>query len=164
MRLLKWIKKEIFHILPIFFFFLLFFTLINWIEALLFETAGVTPYRFLEVAIAAALIAKIVLVVDHLNFIDRFKNKPLVYGIFWKTTVYWVMLLIIRLLIRFVPFLLGAPTSFSNDFHQFATHVHWNVFISIQAYYLMLLFIFVTFHELELKIGPAKMRQLFFGK
>jgi hypothetical protein len=164
MRALRWVKKEICHVLPIFFFFLIFFMLINWIEALLFEQAGVTPYRFLEVAIAAALIAKIVLVVDHLRFIDFFKGKPLAYGIFWKTTIYWIILFIVRLLIRFVPFLWGDPNHFPEDLARFFNTVHWNVFISIQAYYLMLLFIFVTFHELELKIGLATMRRLFFGK
>lgn len=142
----------------------MFFTLINWTEAFLFKRDGITPFGFLEVAIAAALIAKIVLIVDHLPLIRLFRTKPLAYGIIWKTTLYWVLLLIVRLAIRFVPYLFGSDDGFRDDLSLFIEHLDWNLFTSIQIYYLMLLFIFVTFQELTYKIGPAKMRRLFFGK
>jgi hypothetical protein len=162
--MLGWIKKEVLHVIPIFLFFLFFFTLINWMEAFLFEGMGVTPFRFLEVAIAAALIAKIVLVVDHLPLIHLCRKRPLAYVICWKTGIYWVLLLVVRLVIRFVPFLFGGGDHFIEDLIRFYSAVHWNIFLSIQGYYLMLLFIFVTFQELTFKIGPEKMRHLFFGK
>ncbi len=164
MRLLSAIKREFFHILPVFLFFLVFFTLINWTEIFLFKRSGITPFGFLEVAIAAALIAKIVLVVDHLPWIHLFRTKPLAYSIVWKTAIYWVLLLIVRLAIRFVPFLFETDTGFREDLDLFIDQLNWNLFISIQVYYLMLLFIFVTFQELTFKIGSAKMRRLFFGK
>lgn len=162
--MLGWIKKELLHVIPIFLFFLFFFSLINWMEAYLFEGMGVTPFHFLEVAIAAALIAKIVLVVDHLSLIDLFRKRPLAYVIVWKTGIYWTLLLMVRLIIRFVPFLYGGGDHFIEDLTRFHSQVHWNIFLSIQGYYLMLLFIFVTFQELTFKIGPEKMVRLFFGK
>ncbi len=164
MRALLWMKKELYHILPIFFFFLVSFTLINWIEAFLFERIGVTPFRFLEIAIAAALIAKIVLIVDHIPIIQLFRKRPLIYIIFWKTAVYWILLLLVRFCIQFTPFLFGQEGTFQEDLDRFFDQVNWNLFISVQAYYLMLLFIFVTFQELAFKIGTARMRRLFFGK
>src|SRR5476649_2899405 len=111
MRWLSWLRKEIHHVLPVFFFFLVFFTLINWIEAFLFKRDGFTPFGFLEVALAAALIAKIVLVVDHLRIINVFRRKPLACSIVWKTFVYWILLLMVRLSIRFVPFLFGTQNN-----------------------------------------------------
>lgn len=164
MRLLLVIKREFFHVLPIFLFFLVSFTLINWTESFLFRRSGITPFGFLEVAIAAALIAKIVLVVDHLPLTHLFRKRPLAYNIVWKTAIYWVLLLIVRLAIRLVPFLFKTDGGFREDLNLFIDQLNWNLFISIQAYYLMLLFIFVTFQELTFKIGPAKMRHLFFGK
>ena len=158
------IKKEIFHVLPVFFFFIISFTIINWIEALLFERMGFTPYHFLEVAIAAALIAKIVLVVNQLPIVNLFRRQPLIYSICWKTILYWVILLFVRLSIRFVPFFVADENHFSEDIRRFFHQMDWNVFISIQAYYLMLLFIFVTFQEVAFKIGPRKMRRMFFGR
>ncbi|HEY5235071.1 MAG TPA: hypothetical protein VIJ14_02735 [Rhabdochlamydiaceae bacterium] len=164
MRLLLFIKREFFHVLPVFLFFLVFFTLINWTEVFLFKRVGITPFGFLEVAIAAALIAKIVLVVDHLRLIRLFRTKPLAYNIVWKTAIYWVLLLIVRLAIRFAPYFFRADDGFREDLDLFISQLDWNLFISIQIYYLMLLFIFVTFQELTFKIGPHKMRRLFFGK
>ena len=164
MRIWSFVKREFLHVVPIFLFFLVFFTLINWTEAFLFKRSGITPFGFLEVAIAAALIAKIVLVVDHLPLIQLFRTKPLAYNIVWKTAIYWVLLLIVRLAIRFVPYLFEVDGGFREDWEIFIEHVNWNLFTSIQVYYLMLLFIFVTFQELTYKIGPAKMRKLFFGK
>lgn len=157
----RWIKQEILHVIPVFLYFSIFFTLINWIETFLFEANGISPFRFYEVLIAAALIAKIVLVVDHLPWINRFKNRPLIFSISWKTSIYWALLFFTRLLIRFIPFLFGG--TFEMDFHRFITQVNWNVFISIQAFYLLLLFIFVSFQELTVRIGSEKMRRLFFG-
>lgn len=164
MRVLLWLRKEIVHVLPIFLFFLFFFTLINWTEIFLFEKAGITPFRFLEVAIAAALIGKVILVVDHMRVVHLFRKKPLAYGILWKTALYWAIVLIVRLLIRLVPYLWGAKSSPEEEFHLFEIQVNWSLFISIQAYYLMLFFIFVTFQELTYKVGPKKMRKMFFGR
>ncbi len=160
-RLIRWAVKEFLHIFPVFLFFLVAFTLINWTEAFLFQGAGVTAFSFLQVALAAALIAKIVLVVDHLPLIKRFHKEPLLYNILWKTAVYWIILLLIRLTMRVISL---RESSFQADWLYFVYGPNWNVFISVQFYYLLLLFIFVTFQELTRKIGAKKMRKLFFGK
>ena len=164
MRVLLFLKREFFHVLPIFLFFLVSFTVINWTEVFLFKQVGISPFGFLEIIIAAALIAKIVLIVDHLPLIRLFRTKPLAVGIIWKTAIYWVLLLIVRLCIRFAPYFFKADDGFEGDLVLFISQLNWNLFTSIQIYYLMLLFIFVTFQELTYKIGPAKMRRLFFGK
>jgi hypothetical protein len=164
MRLFLAMKRGILHVLPVFLFFLVSFTVINWTEAFLFKQVGISPFGFLEIVIAAALIAKIVLIVDHLPLIRLFRSKPLAIGIVWKTAIYWVLLLIVRLAIRFAPYFFEADIGFREGLNLFIDQMNWNLFISIQVYYLMLLFIFVTFQELTFKIGPAKMRRLFFGK
>ena len=96
--MLQIIKKEIVHVLPVFFFFLIFFTLINWIETLLFDKVGMEGFKFYQVLLAAALIAKIVLVIDHMSWIDRYKNTPLAISITWKTLFYWLILFFVRLI------------------------------------------------------------------
>lgn len=164
LKLLLWVKKEILHVVPVFLFFLFFFTLINWIETFLFLRAGITPFHYIEVAIAAALIAKIVLVVDHLPIIHLFRRQPLIYAIFWKTALYWVLLVLLRLSIRFTPIVYENGFDLRYDWAVLLSRVQWDLFFSIQAFYLMLLFIFVTFQEVTYKIGPEKMRHLFFGK
>ena len=164
MRVLKWIKNETLHVVPVFIFFLVSFIIINWTETYLFEQIGIPPYHLLEIAIAAGLVAKIVLVLDHLFFTHFFSKYPLVYGIIWKTLLYWVVLLLIRLIIRSFPFFWDGDSGFQENLSRFTGSIDWNLFISIQSYYLMLLFIFVTFRELTYRIGSKEMFQLFFTK
>jgi hypothetical protein len=163
MRVGKIVRQEIAHILPVFFFFLIFFTLINWIETYLFESVGMKGISFLQVALAAALIAKIVLIIDHVPGIDRFKKYPLSVSILWKTFLYWIILFLVRLLIKFVPIYWYNTQEFEADFNRFILSINWNLFLSVQVYYMMLLFIFVTFKELVNKIGKKKALELFFG-
>ena len=161
--MLQIIKKEIVHVLPVFFFFLIFFTLINWIETLLFDQVGMEGFKFYQVLLAAALIAKIVLVIDHMSWIDRYKNTPLAISITWKTLFYWLILFFVRLMIKFVPVFWDNSQNLQADLLQSFSSVQWNLFLSVQAYYLMLLFIFVAFKELVSKIGKKKAKELFFG-
>jgi hypothetical protein len=163
MYMLQIIKKEIVHVLPVFFFFLIFFTLINWIETLLFDQVGMEGFKFYQVLLAAALIAKIVLVIDHMSWIDRYKNTPLAISITWKTLFYWLILFFVRLMIKFVPVFWDNSQNLQADLLQSFCSVQWNLFLSVQAYYLMLLFIFVAFKELVSKIGKKKAKELFFG-
>jgi hypothetical protein len=163
MRIFQSLKKEFFHVFPLFLFFLVCFTIINQIEFFLFERAGITPANFLEIALAAGLIAKIVLAIDHLPFINLFSKRPLIITIIWKSMNYWVCLFITRILIRFVPYALSAKSGLITDMHLFEAHFDWHLFWAVQVFYLMFLFIYVSFSELTHKIGDKKMKQILFG-
>lgn len=163
MKIVQWIKREFFHVFPIFLFFLITFNLINITEEELFRKAGMSPFTFIDILVAAGLIAKILMVIDHLPWIDLFPHKPLLYNIAWKTSIYWVILFCVRFSIRLFPFLLQGE-SLKIEWENFITQMDWRLFASIQAWYLMLFFLFVTGRELAHAIGPAKMRRLFLGK
>ncbi|MES2273558.1 MAG: hypothetical protein V4487_05165 [Chlamydiota bacterium] len=157
-----WTKREFLHILPVFIFFLISFNIINMTEIFLFKKAGITPFTFLHILIAAGLIAKVILVIDHLPFTNLFRNKPLIYNSLWKTLIYWLITLAVRFCMLLFPFLFERET-FSMEFHNFVSQINWRLFTSIQTWYLLLFFLFVTVRELTEVIGPAKMRKIFFG-
>ncbi len=157
-----WLKNEFKNVLPVFLYFFIFFTLISWIETYLFEEVGLTPFRFVQVLVAAALVAKIFVVVDHLSFAHLLRMRPLIYGILWKGARYWTLLLIISFAIRYFPYLFHGQGHFRGDLQRFFNGVNWHLFISIQVYYLMLIFNFVTFREVIFKIGRGKVKELFF--
>jgi hypothetical protein len=161
---LSWVCKELLKFVPVFIFFLIFFTLINWTESFLFKKAGITPFGFVEIALAAALIAKVIFFLDYTPFVRFFEKRPLIYNILWRTALYWISLLTIRILIRFIPFVLGAKNGFDRDVQLFMEKIDWRLFFSIQVDYLMLLFIFDVFKGLSEKIGYAEMRRIFLGK
>ncbi len=161
-KVFKWVTKEFLHIFPVFVFFFLAFVVINIVEDYLFKRAGIAPFSLLQIFVAAALIAKILLVVDHTGFINLFSKKPLIWTSLWKTFVYWGMTGIIRALIRLVPFIVrGQPLEFDLD--NFIWQMDWHFFWAVQVVYLMLFFLFVTARELTEVIGFHKMRRLFFG-
>lgn len=162
MRFFVWIKREVLHVFPIFLFFLISFTLINLIERMLLERAGIAPFTLLQIFLAAAVIAKVILVIDHLPLISFFPNKPLIGPIFWKSLLYWTILLAVRAAIRFAPFLMESER-LSYEWNDYIQKTDWGLFYTIQGYYLFLFFIYVTLRELTLAIGPLKMRKLLFG-
>ncbi len=163
MRLVFWIKRETLHLLPVFLFFFIGFTIINGTEKYLFEKAGLTPYSFFEILVAAAVIAKIFLVMDHLPWASWCGKIPLFYRILLKTAFYLFVTMCVRITMRFLPFFLSGE-GLKNDFASFISRENWRLFFSIQGYYVMLLFIFTTARDLTEALGAEKMKKLFFGR
>lgn len=161
--MLKWIKNQFLHVLPVFIFFLIAFTIINLTETYLLKRAGLSTYSFFYLFLCALVISKIILVIDNLPFINLFHNKPLIYNTLWKTVIYWAITFCVRIIIRFSPFL-GDHDGLQAEIENFREHFDWYLFYSVQAWYLMLFFLFVTARELTMIIGVKKMRQIFFGK
>lgn len=159
---MKWIKKEFFHILPVFLFFGIAFFIINGVETLLFKRAGITPFSTAEILVGAALVAKVFLVIDHWSFVDLFSRKPLFYTLLWKTFLYWIILISVRLAVRITPYFFGGE-GVEGDLSTFSEQFNWPLFFSFQAYYVMLVFLFITARELTRVLGAQKMRKIFFG-
>ncbi|MBI3508327.1 MAG: hypothetical protein HY069_01640 [Chlamydiia bacterium] len=119
-------------------------------------------FTFWEIVVAAALIAKVLLVLDHLPWIDLFRKRPLIANVLWKTSLYWCVTFLIRLLIRFHPYLFSGERFLIRIVHFF-NDMNWSYFVAVQSFYLMVYCIFVTARELIVQIGPKKLRKVFFG-
>ncbi len=156
-QIVQWIKREFFHVLPAFLFFLVAFSFIDVTEDLLLRRGGI-HFSFWTIFIASLLVAKIVLVVDHLAFMRMFEKKPLIWSVLWKTVVYAVAIFSIRFLIRWSPFLFR-----SEPFDLFLSTVDWAIFWAVQMWYYMLFFVFNFSRGLIQFIGAEKARRIFFG-
>lgn len=121
------------------------------------------PFSLLNIAIAAALVAKIFLLIDHTSLDAPVRKKPLVYVVLWKTILYWVITLIVRLSIRAWPYLF-IKKGIAAEFREFFDQIDWHLFIAVQTWYLVLLFLYVVSRELSHVIGREKLRRIFFGK
>lgn len=161
--MIRALKNEIGHVIPVFLFFFIAFVIINETESFLLKKAGLHPYSLLDLSIAAALIAKIFLVIDHLPTSRFFLKKPLIYLVAFKTLLYWFVAFIVRMGIRFFPYLYGND-GFSRESERFLNEVNWPLLVSVQCWYLMLFFLFVTSRELARVIGREKIRKIFFGR
>ena len=154
--ILAWIKQDVIRVFPAFVFFFVSFQLINQIEELFLRSHGIPTFSFLETTVAAAIIAKVILVIDHLPFANPFPRQPLICNVLWKTALYAIPTMFVRLGIRAEPY-------FPN-IHEFIESIDWGQFIAIQEIYVVLFFTFVTSREFILIIGPPKVYRIFFKK
>jgi len=116
---------------------------------------------FLTATLAALLVGKAVLVTDKLPFMRRFDGAPLIQPILFKSAIYWLCVLIVRLAEMLIPFLVSGGAI--ADFPTYVVeHFSWPRFLSIQLWLMVLFLIYVTTHELNLLIGDGELYRLFF--
>src|SRR5271166_3703803 len=160
-RAFDWWLAQVKHVLPPTIFFFVGFNLILWTKRLILEEHGVEFSGFFTATLAALLVGKAVLVTDKLAFMRRFDGAPLIQPILFKSAIYWVCVLVVRLAERLVHFLAagGAIADFPTYLIE---HFSWPRFLSIQIWLMVLFLIYVTTHELNMLIGDGELYRLFF--
>src|SRR6188474_1561295 len=102
---LNWGLAQVSHALPPTIFFFVGFNLILWTKRLILQEHGIEFSGFFTAIVAALLIGKAVLVTDNLPFMRRFDGAPLIQPILFKSAIYWLCVLIVRLTEGLVHFL-----------------------------------------------------------
>ena len=143
--MLDWCKKEIKHLLPVTIFFLIAFLLMRKTEEII-GVEGLTLYSTVSCFIEALIMAKVVLITDWFAITERFSHKPLIYNTFWKSFLYLVTSILLRIIEGWIS-------------HE---KVHSHFWIG-QLWLAYLLIIFVGYRELISAVGVDKVKQLFFG-
>ena len=91
----------------------------------------------------------------------RFDGAPLIQPILFKSAIYWLCVLIVRLAEGLIPFLVSGGAI--ADFPTYVVeHFSWPRFLSIQVWLMVLFLIYVTIHELNMLIGDGELYRLFF--
>ncbi|MGC1952010.1 MAG: hypothetical protein WA970_05435, partial [Gammaproteobacteria bacterium] len=98
------LKHELVEAIPPAVFFFVAFHVIAFTRALMLEQHGIRVSTFMAATIAALIVAKVVLIVDLLPFVNRFPEKPLIYNVVWKTVIYLVAALLVRYVEHLIPF------------------------------------------------------------
>lgn len=104
-RAFDWWLEQVKHALPPTIFFFVGFNLILWTKRLILEEHGVEFSGFFTATVAALLVGKAVLVTDNLPFMRRFDGAPMIQPILFKSAIYWLCVLMVRLAERLVHFL-----------------------------------------------------------
>jgi hypothetical protein len=160
-RAFDWWLAQIKHALPPTIFFFVGFNLILWTKRLILEEHGVKFSGFFTATVAALLVGKAVLVTDNLPFMRRFDGAPVIQPILFKTAIYWLCILIVRLAERLVHFLIAGGTIADFPEHLIQ-HFSWSRFLSIQIWLMVLMLAYVTIHELNMLFGDGELYRLFF--
>lgn len=156
------VKEEVRALIPPTIFFLVALHLIAVLRTLMLEGTGIALGTSASVTVAALLISKAVLIADALPFINRYPDKPLVYNIAWKTAIY----VLASMLIHYLEHLAGPwweTGSFVAANRKLLAEIVWPHFWAIQLLLVVLILMYCSMRELVRAIGPANVRQMFFG-
>jgi hypothetical protein len=156
------IKHEVRELIPPTVFFLIAFEILALSRTLMLRQYGISISAFAGVVISALLVAKAILLADLLPFVNRFPDKPLIYNVVWKTTIYVIASLIIHYLEQLIP-VWWRMHDFAAANHRLLKEIVWPHFWAIQLWLAVLLFVYCTGREAIEAIGPREVRQLFFG-
>jgi hypothetical protein len=160
-RAVSWWLAQVKHALPPTIFFFIGFNLILCTKRLILQEQGIEFSGFFTAIVAALLVGKAVLVTDNLPFMRRFDGAPMIQPILFKTTIYWVCVLIVRLAEEVIHFVAagGAIAAFGD---HFVNHFSWPRFLSVQIWLMVLFLAYVTIHELNQLFGDGELYRLFF--
>jgi hypothetical protein len=160
-RAVTWWLAQVKHALPPTIFFFVGFNLILLTKRLILQEQGVEFSGFFTAIVAALLVGKAVLVTDNMPFMRRFDGAPMIQPILFKSAIYWLCVLIVRLAEEFVHFVAsgGAIADFGD---HLANHFSLARFLSIQIWLMVLFLVYVTIHELDELFGDGEVYRLFF--
>lgn len=162
MKLLKIIKHEYLELLPPAVFFFIAFSLILITKKLILSEYGISWTGFGSAFVGAFMIGKVVLIVDKLHFVNRFKDRQLIYNATWKCLIYFMAAVLLQYLERIVPKLIKQD-SFGEANRQFMVETVWAHFWLIQIWLIVLFFVYCAMRELIRAIGGERVRGMFFG-
>ena len=161
-KLFEKLKEEFFALLPPTIFFFVALHIVTFIRVLMARGSHFEPLSTISIAVASLILGKAVLIADLLPPINLYPNKPLVYNVVWKTTIYLVIAGIIHYLERLIDFSRQAGGIAAGNAKLLAEIV-WPHFWAVQIVLFMLILAYCTARELARVIGKEKMLRLFFG-
>ena len=156
------LKEEFFALLPPTIFFFVALHIVALIHSLMMKAAGISPLSSVSIAVAALVMCKVVLLADLLPLINRFPNKPLIYNVTWKTSIYLLVSVLIHYLEHLIEFW-RKTGSFITGNEKLLAEIVWPHFWAIQILLLVLILMYCTMHELVRVIGREKVLRIFFG-
>ena len=160
-RAFDWWFAQVKHAVPPTIFFFVGFNLILWTKRMILEDHGIEFSGFFTATVAALLVGKAVLVTDNLPLMRRFDGAPMIRPILFKSAIYWLCVLIVRLAEGLLHFL--ATGGAIADFPEYLIErFSWSRFLSIQIWLMVLFLIYVTVHELNTLFGDGELYRLFF--
>ncbi len=149
------------HILPPTLYFFVAFNLIVFTTNLMVHDYWFRLSGFLVATTTALVVGKAVLVANQIRLIDRFRGAPLIQPILYRTVFYTLIVLVVRILERFVHLAID-DRGFTLAFGEALDDFSWRRFAAIQIWLFTCFLIYVTATELSALLGEGQLFRLFF--
>jgi hypothetical protein len=156
------IKEEIVAILPPTIFFFIALHIVAFIHVLMLKETGITLETSASVTVAALIFGKAVVIADLLPFINRYPEKPLIYNVAWKTTIYALLAMLLHYLERLFEFWRTASGLIAAN-EKLLAEIVWPHFWAIQILLLILILMYCMMRELIRVVGRDKVMLMVFG-
>jgi hypothetical protein len=156
------LEHELEELIPVTVFFFVSFQLLAFTQALMLEQYGIHATTFVAATIGALVVAKVVVIADHLPLVNRYPDKPLMYNIAWKTAIYLVASLVVRYVEHIIHFW-RQTGDFAMANRRLVDEVVWPHFWGVQLWLVILLFIYCAFRELIRALGRERIIKMFFS-
>lgn len=155
------VKEEFLALLPPTIFFFVALHILSLVRALMTRGTGLGLMSSAQIAIAALIIGKAVLLADLWPSINRFPKKPLIYNIVWKTLIYFVVASVIHYLERLFDFARAAGGIAAGN-QKLLAEIIWPHFWGLQIVLLLLILNYCVIRELGRALGEQRLFRLFF--
>ncbi|PZN71849.1 MAG: hypothetical protein DM484_25465, partial [Candidatus Methylumidiphilus alinenensis] len=110
MYVLNKLKHEFLSLLPPTIFFFITFSLMVVSKQLILKEYNVPFSGWANALIGALIVGKVVLLTDMLRFVNRFPDKPLMYNVAWKTSIYFIATMLFRYVEHIAPLLMKSES------------------------------------------------------
>ena len=155
------IKEEFLSALPPTLFFFISLHIVGLIRVLMTQGTGLQVSSSIQIALAALILGKAVLLADLWPPINRFPEKPLVYNIVWKTVIYYAVASFIHYLERLYDFAKEAGGIVPGN-EKLLSEIVWPHFWALQIILLVIIFNYCVIRELGRVLGERHMIRMFF--
>lgn len=154
-------SKLVRHLLPPVIYFFIAFNLISFtthaaVQNLWFDLPG-----FILASTTALVVAKVVLVVDRVRVIDKFRGGPLIRPILYKSIFYSLVVLIVRIVEKVVEFAIDTG-GFGPAFRNLLLDFTWHRFVAVHLWIFVCFLVYVTATEFNALVGQGQLFRLFF--
>lgn len=156
------VRREIREAIPPAIFFFFAFQLLAFTKSLMLREYGVDTWTFVGTTVGALVVAKVVLIADHLPFVNKFPTKPLIYNVVWKTMIYYAASFVVRYIEHLIHFWRKSG-SFEGANRMIIEEIVWPHFWAVMIWLLVLLLAYCTIREFQRVVGPERVRRMFFG-
>lgn len=149
------------HLIPPTLYFLIAFNLISFTTNLLMHGWWFDLGSVVIATTTALVVAKVVLVVDRVRIIDRYRGGPLIQPILYKSIFYSFVVLIVRLVEKVVDFAIQAH-GFGHVFRGLMEEFTWHKFVAVHIWIFVCFLFYVAASELNALVGEGQLGRLFF--
>ena len=160
-RLLATLKAELAVMLWPFVFFAACFNALALTVALMSPVHDFSLMAHGVAFMGALIVAKAVLLVDHLPLVNRYPEHPLIYNTVWKASLYIAVTVALRLAER----LIGAAMDddgFTAGLAKAFSALEWQRILAVQLWLAILIVVYTTAREVFRVLGPDRVRAMFF--